>query len=64
MYKATSNFIYAFVACGAPFLIREFYKYSTTRKFGIVASIWAVTYGVLMYQPYVQLGNYNRKVAQ
>lgn len=64
MFKATENFIYAMIACAAPFLIREFHKYSTPKKFGLVTTIWASTYAILMYQPYQYLDRYNRKIAQ
>lgn len=52
MYRATENFIYAMVTCAAPFLIREFHMYSTPKKFGVITSIWASAYSILMYKPY------------
>ena len=52
MFKATENFIYAMVAGAAPFLVREFHRFGTTRKFAVVTTIWAASYALLMYQPY------------
>lgn len=44
--------------------MREFYAKGTMNKFGVVAGIFVGAYGMLMRGPFVEMEEYNRRIAQ
>ncbi len=56
--------MYASLLSFSPFLMREFYAKGTMNKFGVVAGIFVGAYGLLMRGPFVEMEEYNRRIAQ
>jgi hypothetical protein len=64
IFKAGENFLYSSVLSFSPFLVREFYSKGFLKKIFVIATIFMGSYGLLMRKPFMEIEQYNRKVAQ